>query len=195
MSGAALFSLAALTFAWGYGGVNALAFAALLSVMEVSLYFDNAVINASVLRRMDRRWQRAFLTWGILVAVFGMRLVLPVLIVAAATGLGMGEVADMALNAPNRYAEHIASAHTGIAAFGGMFLLLVFLEFVCDEAKDTHWIGWAERRLAGMGGVEAVEIAVPLSILLVIQALVPEGCRVRRFMLCKRHGHEPQSWL
>ena len=74
----------AAAFAWG--GPAALVIAALLSIMEVSLSFDNAVVNAAVLRRMDPKWQQRFLTWGILIAVFGMRLVFPVLIVAIAAG-------------------------------------------------------------------------------------------------------------
>ena len=59
-----------------------------LGVMEVSLSFDNAVVNASVLKEMDEKWQKLFLTVGILIAVFGMRLVFPIVIVAIATGLG-----------------------------------------------------------------------------------------------------------
>ena len=51
-----------------------------LSILEVSLSFDNAVINASVLEDMDEIWQRRFLTWGILFAVFGMRIVFPLAI-------------------------------------------------------------------------------------------------------------------
>ena len=53
-----------------------------LSVLEVSLSFDNAVVNASVLKDMDKVWQRRFLTWGIAFAVFGMRVVFPLAIVA-----------------------------------------------------------------------------------------------------------------
>lgn len=66
-----------LTVAFAWGGPTALVVATLLSVMEVSLSFDNAVVNAAVLRRMDPVWQRRFLTWGILFAVFGMRLIFP----------------------------------------------------------------------------------------------------------------------
>src|SRR3546814_5828296 len=53
----------------------------ILSVLEVSLSFDNAVVNASVLKEMDEVWQRRFLTWGIAFAVFGMRIVFPLAIV------------------------------------------------------------------------------------------------------------------
>lgn len=46
-----------------------------LGVLEISLSFDNSIINARVLERMDPLWRRRFLVWGILIAVFGMRLV------------------------------------------------------------------------------------------------------------------------
>ena len=59
-----------------------------LSVLEISLSFDNAVVNATVLEDMDKVWQRRFLTWGMLIAVFGMRFVFPLAIVAIAAGLG-----------------------------------------------------------------------------------------------------------
>ena len=61
-----------------------------LSILEISLSFDNAVVNATVLRDMDEVWQRRFLTWGILIAVFGMRIVFPIAIVAIVTGMVEG---------------------------------------------------------------------------------------------------------
>lgn len=158
-----------------WGGFEAAVIATLLVVMEISLSFDNAVVNAAVLRRMSPRWQRVFLTWGILIAVFGMRLVFPVLIVALATGLGMFDVAVMAVKAPDEYSHHLESAHTVISMFGGMFLLMVFLQFVCDQAKDTHWIGPIERKLIVLGRLEAVEVALALSLLLVLNILLPDA--------------------
>lgn len=169
---------AGLVGAFFWGGWTALVVAALLTVMEVSLSFDNAVVNAAVLRRMSPVWQRRFLTWGILIAVFGMRLIFPVVIVAVAAGLGLVEVAVMAVTDPEGYGRHLAEAHVGIAAFGGMFLLMVFLHFVCNEAKDVHWLGWIERRLARAGRLEAVEVAVALAALLGTQALLPAADRL-----------------
>ena len=118
---------------WG-GPVGAF-IALILGVLEVSLSFDNAVVNASILKRMDERWQQYFLTWGILIAVFGMRLLFPILIVAVATGIGLLGVANMALHDPATYAAHLNESHVQIAAFGGMFLLMVFFSFIFDESK------------------------------------------------------------
>ena len=46
---------------------------AVLAVLEVSISFDNAVVNAIKLEKMNERWRHRFLTWGIAIAVFGMR--------------------------------------------------------------------------------------------------------------------------
>lgn len=150
----------------------------MLAVMEVSLSFDNAVVNASVLRRMSTRWQGIFLTWGILVAVFGMRLILPVVIAAVASGSGLIEVASMAWGRPDEYASRLLASHSVIASFGGMFLLMVFLHFVCDEAKETHWIAPVEKGLSTLGRMEAVQVGIALLTLLCIQAVVPGGERL-----------------
>lgn len=57
---------------------------AVLAVLEISLSFDNAIVNANKLKEMTPVWQHRFLTWGILIAVFGMRIVFPLLIVVVA---------------------------------------------------------------------------------------------------------------
>lgn len=167
-----------LTLAYLWAGWDGLLIAALLVVMEVSLSFDNAVVNATVLKRMDEVWQRRFLTWGILIAVFGMRLVFPVLIVALATGLGAGEVAHLAFTQPEEYSKHVLAAHVDIASFGGMFLLMVFLHFICNHTKQMHWIGPVERKLAALGKLESVEIVLALSLLIGLQYFLPSEMHV-----------------
>ncbi|MDX2112887.1 MAG: DUF475 domain-containing protein [Alphaproteobacteria bacterium] len=163
-----------LILAYLWAGTHGLMIAALLMIMEISLSFDNAVVNATVLRHMSEVWQRRFLTWGILIAVFGMRLIFPIVIVGFATGLSMWEVTQLALNKPEEYSKHVLDSHVQIAAFGGMFLLMVFLKFVLDASKDLHWIGWLEERLAKLGKLEAVEVVVAMTFLLVLQSFLPE---------------------
>src|ERR1043165_6161484 len=149
--------LMACAAAWGYqhGGVSAaitaLWITGVLGVMEISLSFDNAVVNASVLRNWNAFWQKLFLTVGIVVAVFGMRLLFPLLIVAVATGLGLVDVWHMALENPDEYARNLTSRHAEVAAFGGAFLLLVFLNFLFDEEKELHWLGWIEEKVGKYG--------------------------------------------
>lgn len=112
----------------------------LLAVMEVSLSFDNAVINASVLRKMPPVWQKRFLTWGIFVAVFGMRLVFPLALVSLASHDNLPVVLKLAIANPNEYGLRLASSQKIIDAFGGTFLLMIFLSFHCDRHKETHWL-------------------------------------------------------
>ncbi|MDR3158067.1 MAG: DUF475 domain-containing protein [Zoogloeaceae bacterium] len=157
----------------GMGILSALTLTAALGVMEVSLSFDNAVVNAAVLKNMSARWQRIFLTLGILIAVFGMRLLFPIVIVAAATGLGMREVSGMALTQPEEYARHLAASHAGIAAFGGMFLLLVFLSFLFDAERQVFWLGRAEARIARLGRLKAPGVTLALLALLGIHLWLP----------------------
>ncbi len=145
----------------------------LLAIMEASLSFDNAVVNAVVLKKMKLIWQKRFLTWGILVAVVGMRLIFPILIVSAATGIGLLSVAKTAIYQPEIYTVHLLSAHVQIASFGGMFLLLVFLSFIFDPEKEVHWLGAIERKLAGAGKFEKLELAIALAVLLTMQFALP----------------------
>ena len=136
-----------------------------LSVLEISLSFDNAVVNASVLKDMSEVWQKRFLTWGIAFAVFGMRVVFPLAIVAIAAGLGPLETINLSLNQPDEYERIVSSAHVGIAGFGGAFLAMVGLKFFFDSEKDIHWIQAVERQLAKFAALPAAEIAILLLVL------------------------------
>jgi hypothetical protein len=176
-----------MAFLWGQktieGGVATLTLALLLGIMEVSLSFDNAVVNASVLKEMDNKWRQIFLTVGIFIAVFGMRLLFPIVVVAVATSRGIVDIAQMALNTPELYAHHLTGAHTGIAAFGGMFLLLVFLSFLFDEGKELHWLGKVEELLSKFGKLDSVGIIFALGALLIAQAFLPIDATTRLTIL------------
>ncbi|MET9589930.1 DUF475 domain-containing protein [Streptomyces sp. NPDC006516] len=149
-----------------YGGWQAFGVVAILSVLEISLSFDNAVINAGILKKMSAFWQKIFLTIGVLIAVFGMRLVFPVVIVAISAQLGPIEAIDLSFNDPDRYKELVTDAHPSIAAFGGMFLLMIFLDFIFED-RDIQWLRWIERPLAKLGKVDMLSVCVALIVLLV----------------------------
>lgn len=177
-----IFTLVCLTFAaiWGFHGTGAISgvwaaitITLILGIMEVSLSFDNAVVNASALKKMDQKWQNLFLTAGIIIAVFGMRFFFPILIVSIATGLGLPDVFSMALSNPDEYAGHLRASHTAISSFGGMFLFLVFLSFIFDEGKENHWLGTIERKLATLGKIDSIGIIVSLIGLMIIQHVLP----------------------
>ncbi|MEN3274996.1 MAG: uncharacterized protein V7631_786 [Massilia sp.] len=164
---------------WGYerGGMAGLASAlwitAVLGVLEVSLSFDNAVVNASVLKHWNEFWRKLFLTVGILVAVFGMRLLFPLVIVSVATGLGLVDVWNMAIETPDEYSRHLTEHHAEVSAFGGAFLMLVFLNFLFDEQKELHWIGWFEKKV-GKYGSEGLATLLTLLAVFFAMSLMPE---------------------
>lgn len=146
-----------------------------LSILEVSLSFDNAVVNASVLKEMDEVWQKRFLTWGIAFAVFGMRIVFPIAIVAIAAGIGPVEAVRLSLDNPEDYERIVGSAHVGIAGFGGAFLAMVGLKFFFDQDKDIHWVRWIEEQLTKFAALSAAEIALLLLALWGISTLLSDA--------------------
>ncbi|NED83735.1 DUF475 domain-containing protein [Streptomyces sp. SID11233] len=155
-----------LVAAWFYGGWEAFGVVAILTVLEISLSFDNAVINAGILKKMSAFWQKIFLTVGVLIAVFGMRLVFPVVIVAITAKLGPIEAVDLSFNDPDRYKELVTDAHPAIASFGGMFLLMIFLDFIFED-RDIQWLRWIERPLAKLGKVDMLSVCIALIVLLI----------------------------
>ena len=159
---------------WFIGGAPTAFIVAVLIVLETSLSLDNAVVNAKILENWDDKWRRIFLRWGILIAVFGMRLLFPIVIVCVSTGLGPIEVLRMAVYDQTEYARHMSEAHHQIAGFGGAFLLMVALGFFFGE-KHVHWMEWAETRLTNFGQIEACAAAVTLTALLIAKSyVVPE---------------------
>jgi hypothetical protein len=147
-------------------GWEAFGIVLILSVLEISLSFDNAVVNAGILKKMNAFWQKLFLTVGILIAVFGMRLVFPVVIVAISAQVGPIEAVRLALDEPGRYEDLVTDAHPAIAAFGGMCLLMIFLDFIFED-RDNTWLTWLERPLAKLGKVDGLSVCVALSVLMV----------------------------
>jgi len=144
---------------------------AVLAMLEISLSFDNTIVNANKLKTMSPVWQRRFLTWGILIAVFGMRIVFPLLIVVVAANVGAWQALVLAVSQPDEYARILHDAHLGIAAFGGAFLLMVGLSFFFDTAKDEHWVQWIESRMARAAGIRGFEIMLVLGLILAFVGL------------------------
>ncbi|MFJ3692990.1 DUF475 domain-containing protein [Streptomyces sp. NPDC090052] len=149
-----------------YDGWTALGVVAILGVLEISLSFDNAVINAGILKKMSAFWQKIFLTVGVLIAVFGMRLVFPVVIVAISAKINPIEAVKLAVNEKDHYQQLVTDAHPSIAAFGGMFLMMIFLDFIFED-RDIQWLRWIERPLAKLGKVDMLSVCIALVVLLI----------------------------
>jgi hypothetical protein len=134
----------------------------ILSALEISLSFDNAVVNATILKKMTPLWRHRFLTWGMLIAVFIMRLLFPLIIVGIVAKIGPIEALLMAALKPTEYATIMLSAHVPVAAFGGTFLLMVALTYFFDVNKDVHWIKLIESPLSKLGRMEAIELGIAM---------------------------------
>lgn len=145
---------------------------AVLAVLEISLSFDNAIVNANKLKDMTPKWQRRFLTWGILIAVFGMRIIFPLLIVVIAAKIGPWEAMVLAAMRPEEYARIMHDAHLPIAAFGGTFLMMVGLSFFFDHEKDVHWVRWLERRMQRYATIRGIEVVIVLLTVLIFSRML-----------------------
>jgi hypothetical protein len=169
-----------LVLAFLYGGSTGLAVAAILAVLEISVSFDNAVVNATVLARMNAFWQRLFLTVGVLIAVFGMRLLFPVLIVCVTAKITPVQAYHLASDGgssktPGTYGYLLHEAHPAIAAFGGVFLLMLFLNFIF-ESRELTWLSVIERPLARIGKLDQLPVVVSMVALIVAaNYLAPEN--------------------
>ncbi|QMU75640.1 DUF475 domain-containing protein [Streptacidiphilus sp. PB12-B1b] len=174
--GITVLGLAAAAYFWGADGFGVVL---ILSVLEISLSFDNAVINATILKRMTPFWQRIFLTVGVLIAVFGMRLVFPLLVVALTAHIGPQTVISLALDSSKTsggltYAQHLDAAHPAIAAFGGMFLLMIFLDFILGE-KEVRWLSWIEGPLERIGKLDQLSVVTSMIVLMLSARFFAEG--------------------
>jgi hypothetical protein len=175
-----------------------------LSLIEISMSFDNAVVNEQKLKHMTRFWQQVFFWIGIPIAVVGMRFYIPLEIVSTLEGSTLKDAYDMAVHAPEKFGAALQEAHAAIAGFGGAFLMLTAFEFFGDEEKEHHWLP-GETLLAKISVVRGLEfVAVFAAVLLAYQSThsVPMvlaalgGCIVFVAMSALKHGMEHvDGWL
>ena len=162
------------TFGTVGGMLSFLLIGIVLAVLEISLSFDNAIVNANKLKDMTPVWQRRFLTWGILIAVFGMRIIFPLAVVAIAAKIGPWAAVKLAATNPQEYSHIMHEAHIGIAAFGGAFLMMVALTYFIDEAKEVDWIRFVECHLRRCASIRGLQITVVALILLGFATVLPD---------------------
>jgi len=174
--GSFIVSLIALIIAFIYGGWNGLFIILILAVLEISLSMDNAIVNARILERMSPAWQKTFLTLGVLIAVVGMRLVFPLLIVGVSAQIDPISALRLALEKGNpstagTYGYILHHAHPQIAAFGGMFLLMLALGFFFDDRAHT-WLKLPEKFLQKIGHFPAANAIISIIILLITSEFI-----------------------
>ncbi len=171
-----------LAYLWGEHvhsgtGLTCVFIAFVLSILEVSLSFDNAVVNAARLEKMSPKWQHRFLTWGIIIAVFGMRFLFPILVVSIFANVGLVEVANMALTNADKYAHYLHISHPPIITFGGTFLMMLFFSYFINTKKDVHWLKFIEKKMSHFGDFKGIQIVLTLLALYLMQNFVPDDIR------------------
>ncbi len=157
-----------------YGGLFALYQGSILSVLELSLSFDNAVVNALILGTMAAVWRKRFMIWGMIIAVFGVRFILPIAIVYLSTDLSFFQAFELALNDPKQYEFVLGSSHHIIMSFGGMFLLMLFLKFLFDSDKDEHWVAGVEKIASRLSAIGDIRMIFILMLMLLITYVAPD---------------------
>ncbi len=167
-------------------GIAALVLVLILAALEITFSVDNAVINTKILEKMTPAWQQAFLTVGIFIAVFGVRVILPLYIVSLATGLSMPATFDLAINDPETYGHKLEDSHVLISAFGGVFLMMIFLDFFFQKRK-TKWLKGIEETLQNVGKLESMSVILALVTLLGVSSLL-EGHEREEAMLAGTLG-------
>ena len=144
-----------------------------LAVLEISLSFDNAVVNAIKLEHMSEKWRHRFITWGILIAVFGMRFLFPLAVVSIFAKLHITEVLNMALSDVNQYAHYLELTHAPIVTFGGAFLLMLFMDYHTEKNKKLHWIKFLEVPLQKLSKIKGICTFTVLAVLGILQTQIP----------------------
>lgn len=151
-------------------GLSCVFIASVLAILEISLSFDNAVVNAMKLEKMSEKWRHRFITWGILIAVFGMRFLFPLAVVSIFAKLHINSVLNMALNDVHQYAHYLELTHAPIVTFGGSFLFMLFMDYYTNADKDVHWIKPLEcflQKLSNIKGICTITVLTIIGILLI----------------------------
>jgi hypothetical protein len=116
-------------------------FSAIITILGLSLFetissVDNAIINAEVLSTMGARARKWFLTWGILIAVFLVRGLLPFIIIWGFNPtLNIWQVLSAAWSSDPLVQESIHKSAPILLMAGGVFLLFLFLHWLFLEDK------------------------------------------------------------
>lgn len=149
-----------------------------LSVLEVSLSFDNAVVNAMKLETMSEKWRHRFITWGITIAVFGMRFLFPLLVVSIFAKLNLLKVLHIALTNSKLYAFYLHQTHAPIVTFGGAFLIMLFMGYFMNPKKELDWIKPIEFIMKKVPSNKILDTLIALAVVDVVQMLQPPPIRM-----------------
>jgi len=169
-------ALVAAALAWALDGAYAAAALLTLAAYEIALSVDNAVPMAGVAGRLHPRMRQVFLTAGLFVGVVVMRLFVPPVAVSAAGGEPVSETtADMVAD-PTDYASALDGVRPELAGFGGVFLWMVFSEYLfnCERKDRPLWIAPLERPFYALRRPRVVQFAVAAVLAGIVAAFSPD---------------------
>ena len=134
-----------------------------LAVFELILSVDNAVINAHVLHTMSEKAKRWFLIWGMLIAVFLVRGILPWLIIFISNP-ALGPVGAFAatLSEDPAVIEQIEQTKPVLLMLAGVFMIFLALNWLFLEKKNfgMFWEEWIYRHGVWFYTVVAILLTV-----------------------------------
>ncbi|MBQ9245944.1 DUF475 domain-containing protein [bacterium] len=163
-------------------GFKALFIIVFLSILEITLSFDNAVINALKLEKMDEKWKHRFITWGIAIAVFGMRFLFPIIVVAIFSGLSILSVTKLALYDVDKYTHYLHIAHAPLVTFGGAFLMMIFWAYFFNPEKEVHWLSCVEKPMVKFHCIKYIDVIIVLLSLVGLMHFIPQEQKVSVMM-------------
>ena len=107
-----------------------------LVLFETITSIDNAIINAEVLTKMSQRARKWFLLWGLIIAVFLVRGLLPALIVYVANpSIGFDGVFTAMFSEDPAVQHAVEQSAPVLLISGGVFLIFLFFHWLFMEHK------------------------------------------------------------
>ena len=167
-----------------------------LALFETVSSIDNAIINAEVLSTMSQKARRWFLVWGLLIAVFLVRGLLPWLIVWIATpGIGPIEALVASFSGDRHVMEAIEASAPLLLSAGGTFLLFLFCHWLFLEEKTYGLPGERFFHQRGLWFYAAVSILLCGLVWLAVHTdpLLAFGCVIGSTAFFITHGFKQQA--
>ncbi len=141
-----------------------------LCLFETISSIDNAIVNAEVLSTMGERARRWFLTYGLFVAVFVIRGLLPWFIVWFTTpSLGPVGALTAAFSSDPRVLAAVESSAPVLLIGGGTFLVFLFFHWLFLEEKQFGLRGERYIQEKGVWFYAIVSVLLALIVWLALQ--------------------------
>ncbi len=167
-----------------------------LSVFELIISVDNAIINAQVLGTMSAKARRWFLIWGVLIAIFLVRGLLPWLIIWMSNpSLGPIQAFTASFSSDPEIARVIEESAPILLIGGGIFLIFLFFHWLFLETKHYGIIGeeFIYKQGVWFFAVVSVLLAVIVWLAIKINPLMAFGAVVGSTAFFITHGFKENA--